>query len=699
MMARDDGTQPSWLLVNGGQVCRRLAVLLAWALWALVLLGLGTFLWLDHLLRQSSRPDLALLVPFAIAPTLAALTASLVGVVLASRRPRHPVGWLLLALGLALITGGVAAGYVPYGLVLRSRALPGAHVVARLYPTVTNAALAALGFILLLTPTGSPPSPRWRWWAWGSAAATALLLVATTIAPGTLDPVALVAGGPQDFRALGGALRLANQAGQAVAILTILGGTVSLVVRFRHARGVERLQLRWVALAAGLTGVGMLAVAVLIAAGEVGLAGWVAVLCVALLPLAAGAAILRYRLYDLDYLISRTVVYGLLTVVGVAVYVGVVKLSEWLLRESTGLGSSLLAAAIIAVSFAPARDRLQHWVDRRLYGDRHDPVRAVARLGQRLRDAPATGGGEDVLAGVLQEVCETLRLPSASLRVQDGVEVGALGPPASATESIPLEHEGQRIGALLVGVRSGEDALGAADRRVLEILAAPVAVAVHAVLLSRELQRSRERLVAAREEERRRLRRDLHDGLGPILTAVTLKADAARSTLATMPDRADGLLTELRGDAKQAIADLRRVIYDLRPALLDELGLLGALNQQVDRFARQGLSVTVNAPPTLPVLPAAVEVAAYRILTEALTNIARHAHARQVTIMVAIDVVNLRLEVYDDGTASTANGERWQPGVGLLSMAERVAEVGGTLQAGPTPTGGRVQASLPLEPI
>jgi two-component system, NarL family, sensor kinase len=215
--------------------------------------------------------------------------------------------------------------------------------------------------------------------------------------------------------------------------------------------------------------------------------------------------------------------------------------------------------------------------------------------------------------------------------------------------------------------------------------------------LSQELQRSRERLVATREEERRRLRRDLHDGLGPILTAVTLKADAARSVLATAPDRTDALLAELRGDANQAIGDLRRVIYDLRPAPLDELGLLGALSQQVDRFGRQGLSITLHAPPTLPVLPAAVEVAAYRIITEALTNITRHAHAHQVTITVAIDG-DLCLAVQDDdGTTSTANGDGWRPGTGLQSMNERVAEVGGTLEVGPTPSGGRVQARLPLE--
>jgi signal transduction histidine kinase len=407
---------------------------------------------------------------------------------------------------------------------------------------------------------------------------------------------------------------------------------------------------------------------------------------------AIGIAVLRHRLYDIDRLINRTVVYGLLTAGGVGVYVAVVKLAEWLLREGVGLGGSLVATAVIAVSFAPARDRLQRWVDRRLYGERHDPVRAMARVGERLRDAP----GGDVLAAVLQAVCETLRLPSASLRVQDGVEVAAYGQPGAASESIPLQHEGHQVGALLVSPRTGEQTLGAADRRVLEVLAAPVAVALHAVLLSQELQRSRERLVAAREEERRRLRRDLHDGLGPTLTAVTLKADAARSLLDVAPDRADGLLAELRGDAKQAIGDLRRVIYDLRPAPLDELGLLGALGEQVDRFGRQGLSVTLQAPPALPALPAAVEVAAYRIITEALANVARHAQAGRAIVTVSVDH-GLCLDVQDDGTASTANGHGWQPGMGMQSMAERAAEVGGTLQAGPTPTGGRVQASLPLE--
>jgi len=678
---------------------RRLVVLLAWALWALTMLTIAAALWLDHLQRQASGLDVAPLDGSFIAVGLAAVSAATVGAVVASRRPRHPVGWLLGAFGWSVNAGGLAAAYGEYGLRTGTGALPAAGYVGQCFPAMVVTALVFLGFVLLLTPTGSLPSPGWRWWARTTAAVPVVSLLAMILASQPIDqpdqglegPVALM--GPA-------ALPVGFQLAFAVANLAVVVGAASLVVRFRRARGTERQQLRWVALAAVPVALGsvvaVLASVVTLPADPVtdlvflGLAAGIF-----LLPLAIGAAILRYRLFDLDYLISRTVVYGLLTVGAIAVYVGVVKGSEWLLREGVGVGGSLLATAVIAVGFAPARDRLQRWVDRRVYGDRHDPVRAVARLGERLRDAPGGAPDGDALAGVLQAVCEALRLPSASLRVA-GVAVASFGGPSRASESISLDHEGQHIGAMVVGLRAGEPALGVADRQVLGVLAAPVAVAVHAVLLSQELQRSRERLVAAREEERRRLRRDLHDGLGPILTAVTLKADAARSVLDTAPNQADGLLAELRSDAKQAIGDLRTVIYDLRPAALDELGLVGALRDQVDRFARQGLSVTLRAPPALPALPAAVEVAAYRIVTEALTNVVRHADARRVTVILAIDG-DLCLEVNDDGeNLSVDAGLAWQPGMGLVSMRERVAEVGGTLHAGPTPTGGRVQASLPL---
>jgi hypothetical protein len=235
-----------------------------------------------------------------VAPSVAALTASTVGAVLASRRPRHPVGWLLLALGLSMALGGLTAGYLPYALIVRPGTLPATGLLARVYSPSADAALAALGFVLLLTPTGSAPSARWRRWGIAAAGAMALLLVAAAAAPGSLDARALIVEGPVGSRAFGGALRVANQLALLVAILIILGGAASLVTRFRHARGVERQQLRWVALAAALTGVVMLATGVLVAVGDLALASWGSVIGTVFLPLAAGAAILRYRLYDLD---------------------------------------------------------------------------------------------------------------------------------------------------------------------------------------------------------------------------------------------------------------------------------------------------------------------------------------------------------------------------------------------------------------
>jgi two-component system, NarL family, sensor kinase len=629
---------------------------------------------------------------------LGTLGAPLLGALIVWRQPTNRYGWVWCVLSLAVAVSGAAFAYEIW-----------AWYVAPMQPGGYNAAIQPFGWeaawlgtvmetltwglvplVLLLFPDGRPPSPRWRPVVWAAVVVAVVWTLSTAVAPGPMAE-----GSPNPFDLLWRydlpnqlARWLADELGWPVLLL-IAVGALSLLARLRQARGRQRQQVKWLAYAAVLLTVSLVAQPILQPTGLVSAIYFAMALWA--IYVAIGIAVLRHRLYDIDRLINRTLVYGLLTAGGIGVYVAVVKGAEWLLHERVGVGGSLLATAVIAVSFAPARDRLQRFVDRRLYGERHDPVRAMARLGERLRSAP----GGDVLTAVLQTVCETLRLPAASLLV-DNVEVAAYGRPGAASESIPLEHEGQQVGALVVSPRTGEQALGPADRRVLEVLAAPVAVALHAVLLSQELQRSRERLVAAREEERRRLRRDLHDGLGPTLTAVTLKADAARSSLAAAPDRADGLLAELRGDARQAIGDLRRIIYDLRPAPLDELGLLGALDEQVDRFGRQGLSITLQTPPALPVLPAAVEVAAYRIVTEALTNVARHAQAHHAVVTVSV-ADGFCLDVQDDGTASTANGTGWRPGMGLQSMAERVAEVGGTLQAGPTPTGGRVQASLPLE--
>jgi hypothetical protein len=358
---------------------------LAWGLFALELLLLASIVWVDHLIRAAGRPDLNVLDPFAVPPTVAGLTAGAVGAVLAGRRPGNPVGWLLLALGLVMAASGASVGYIPYGIVVRPGALPAAHIVARVYPATISAVVAVLGFVLLLTPTGSPPSPRWRRWAWGSAAAAAVTLAAATLAPGSLDPLAQFVSGPLDPGVYGGALRVANQLALLVALLALLAGAGSLVVRFRHARGGERQQLRWVALAAALTGLAMLAAAVLIAAGRVDLGAWASVVGLTFLPLATGAAILRYRLYDLDRIISRTLAYGLLTVLLGVGYAAVVLGLGRLLPEGSSL---VVAAATLAAAavFQPLRRRVQQVVDRRFNRRRHDAGRIIEAFGARLRD-------------------------------------------------------------------------------------------------------------------------------------------------------------------------------------------------------------------------------------------------------------------------------------------------------------------------
>jgi hypothetical protein len=392
------------MAVTGAARMARRSGVLAWALWVLVVLGLAAGFWLEVLLRRAGRSDP---LDTAVAPTVATVSAATVGAVLAGRRPRHPVGWLLLACGLSLSAAGVAGGYAPYGLQVRPGALPAAAWVAMYYPATALLALALLGLVLLLTPTGSPPSPCWRWWAWLMAGALAVLVLAMPLAPRPPEERYRVVDNPFDLRPFDGALLLANRALLAVTVLGVLVGAGSLVVRFRRARGIERQQLRWVVLAAALTGVGMLASVVLVAAGNESLVGWVSGVCVVLLPLAVGAAVLRYRLFDLDRIISRTLAYGLLTVLLGLGYAGVVLGLGRLLPQGSSL---VVAAATLAVAavFQPARRRIQAAVDRRFNRRRHDAARTIAAFNDRLRDEVDL----EALTGELLAVVEQTMQPT-----------------------------------------------------------------------------------------------------------------------------------------------------------------------------------------------------------------------------------------------------------------------------------------------
>jgi len=421
-------------------------------------------------------------------------------------------------------------------------------------------------------------------------------------------------------------------------------------------------------------------------------------------------AIMRYRLYDIDLLINRTVVYGALSVFVIGIYMLAVVGLGALFHAQGNIAVSLVATALVAVLFQPLRGRLQHEVNRLMYGERDDPSAVTSRLGRRIE---ATLAPEAVLPTVVETIAQALKLPYAAilLKEAEGFRTAATyGSPTAEPEALPLVYQREEIGRLVIAPRAPGEQFSDADKRLLEDLARQAEVAVHAVRLTADLQSSRERLVATREEERRRLRRDLHDGVGPTLTGLALQLNAARKLVRRKPQDAEETLARLEQRTGETIAEMRRLIYGLRPPALDDLGLIPSIRQQAQGQGMADLSMgaktnerwenrplfSMEAPEELPPLPAAVEVACYRIAQEALTNVARHAHAEicRVRLSVDRDAGMLEVEITDDGSGIP---EERVAGVGLSSMRERAEELGGTLEVEPGPEGGtRVLARLPL---
>jgi hypothetical protein len=363
---------------------RRWTAALAWALAGLSVLALAPAGRLATLSQRARLPSAQLPAVAVGAVILATVSTAAVGALLASRRPRHPVGWLLLGIGLGLAASALVEPYVKYGLIVRPGSLPGARYLVGLSYVTTLVWLSCAGFVLLLTPTGRLPSPRWRWWARLAAAAPVVTTLASVVQPDPLAPDWY--GNPLAVPALSRVLVIPAVAGVVVVLASLPVGAASLVGRFRHARGVERQQLRWLALAAIL---GALLLLVALVAGfvlsEDGVVLTSLALCVALLPLATGAAILRYRLYDLDRIISRTLAWTLLTLLLALAYAAVVLGLGRLLPQNSNLG---VAAATLAVAalFQPLRRRVQQAVDRRFNRRRHDAARLIEAFGARLRD-------------------------------------------------------------------------------------------------------------------------------------------------------------------------------------------------------------------------------------------------------------------------------------------------------------------------
>jgi len=616
------------------------------------------------------------------------------GCVLLARRPGHPMGPWLCLIGLADVIGVLPYAYVRYTLVHSPGSLPFATAMLWVNTWAYAPATSLGGPVLLMVfPEGRLLSPRFRPALWAALAFIPLSVGGYAFIPQNLGSLFHHMSNPYAIPRLDGLF----EASQALAIVCGLvagaGAAASVTLRWRRADRVGRQQLKW--LLAVLPAAIASLIATLVAPGSWSLAlGAVAGI---LMPVAIGIAVLRYRLYEIDILLNRAVLYGSLTAGVAAVYLAVVVVAHSLFGvQGRGLAVQIIATVLAAAALWPLHDRVQRRVDRLFYGDRGVPYEALARLGRRIEEAADT---ETALNSVVKTIADSLRLPYAALelRLGDGWSPAATyGEAPVKLVAFPLTFQGETVGRLLVGTRSRGEQLGPDDERLLADLARQAGPATHAVALRRALDASRAGLVTAREEERRRLRRDLHDGLGPTLAGLTLGLDTARARSAGQPELTE-LLSRLKAETQRAVTDVRRIVYGLRPPTLDEFGLVGSLREEVGRlqYEAPSLTVTLDAPADdLADLPAAVEVACYRIVTEALTNVTRHAHATRCSVRLRLNH-GLDVDVCDDGVGLP---QGWRAGVGIASMRERVTELGGELVIEPSlPHGTRITARLPAQ--
>jgi signal transduction histidine kinase len=675
MAGRPNG-RSAGLGLAAGMGCGALTVLLAGGA-ALLITRTG--------LSEGSSP----LLPFTV-------SCGILGGLLVALRPRNPVSWGFALTGLLFAVGMLAEQYAAYGLLIRPGSLPGARLALWLQSWVYQLALVIFVVVPLYFPDGRLPSARWRW-----ISRSVMVLMAPTAVLAATVPADLRLGnsslpnpyGIEELRPLD----WLTQWGLELAWLCLFAAAVaSLVLRFRRAGGEARQQIKWLAYALVLVTVafGVDAVIALAAPAVYPMIFPVIQVIPVTVVLAAGIAILRHRLFDIDVLINRTLVYAALTGSLLAGYLVAVGWLGAMFQTQGGGAVALVATGLVAVAFAPMRDLLQRLVNRLLYGDRDEPYRVLTLLGRRL---DASLAPDAVLQTVVDTVSEALKLPYAA------VEIGGTGAFVNAAEhgqrpergeglvNLRLTQGGEEVGRLVLATRGRREEFSAADRRVLDDLARRIGAAVAAVRLSTDLQRSRKQLVLAREEERRRVGRDLHDGLGPQLASLTMKAEAARDLVGTDPHRAGELLSELLAQTEHAVEDVRRVAYQLRPPALDALGLLAAL--RVHAGGHQRVPVQLDLPGVLPQLTAAVEMAAYHIALEALRNIANHARASRCTVRMRHEGGALYLDVVDDGCGIPADHK---VGVGLSSIRERATELGGSCSWTPAPGGGTlVRAVLP----
>jgi signal transduction histidine kinase len=491
---------------------------------------------------------------------------------------------------------------------------------------------------------------------------------------------------------------------------------------FSVSSEVERQQTKWVVFGFAVTVIGFLSVGVLpvmldqsyiteggpIKFALINLGVYSAFLA---MPITITYSILRRRLWDIDFIIKGTFVYGTMFLFIVSVYILVVWYLGYLFQRQGNLLFSLVATAIIALLFAPVKEKLQRTANRLLYGDRESPYKALENLSKQLEWTLEPDQTLEILAKIIKD---SMRLPYVSISVNliGNSEIAAsLGQRQTTEYTYHLEYKRDYLGVLTLSPRYVNEVFSTADEKLLKILIRQSAAIVYSLLkdfevlaLNDNLKESRERLVLAREEERRRLRRNLHDDLAPRLAALALNVGTVQEMMEDNPKKATALLGDVREVIRKSVADIRHLVHDLRPPALDELGLINAIHERINDLhpknavGTKAIQFHFDSPRSLPVLPAAVEVAAFRILTEALVNVVKHSKATECSISIMINESEqfLELEVVDNGVGINFSTATLKKGIGLYSMSERSQELGGEWRIQPLKNGTKVFARLPI---
>ena len=626
------------------------------------------------------------------------LTFPVMGGLIASKRPDNPIGWIFIAVGLSFATASLAGQWSDYALVQEPGALPfGAFMSWVAVWAWPPGILLVFTFLLLLFPDGSLPSRRWRVVVWLSLADLVLLVLPVAITAWPIRGPVLLNIGESAPAAASDAFKLAyNLQVAGILVMFVLGllSAASLVVRMRRSTGDEREQIKWFAFAASI-----LVAAVILGSPLFNVGGQLLqVVAFPLVPLASAIAILKYRLYDIDVVINKTVVVGALaafvTVVYLAIVVGVGAAIGT--HGEPNVVLSIVATAVVAIAFQPLRTRAQRLANRLVYGKRATPYEVLSVFAERMGETFAT---EDVLPRLARAIADGTGATRAEvwLRVGDRLRLAASSPAMAAEDVwLPLDdrevidvagadrvadvrHQGELLGALTL-TKPANDPVTFAEEKLLADLASQAGLVLRNVRLTAELRArledlrsSRERLVAAQDEERRKLERNLHDGAQQELVALAVKARLASMLVGKEPEKELAMLSDLQlglSDALETLRDLARGIY---PPLLADKGLGAALEAQ----ARKAAMPVAVEPNRIGRYPRPIEAAVYFCTLEALNNVAKYAEASSVKVDLSDEDGELQFRIVDDGRGFDTSVTDY--GTGLQGMADRLDAVGGTL--------------------